>query len=548
MTTWQKIPLGVLCLGSGGALTVWSAAAILLAVTQTRQGLQMPQFLALVVGLFVLGASVDLLRRRPAPDAKQGIIAKSIWATRRHIDACGIGENQEKPEASEGIYLGNFAGKSAPVRLRYKGPKHVLCLGTPGTNKSMGLVVPNLAHLRRSIIVIDPKLQIAAITARKRVQLGKTIILNPFGLLADDEHLQSDGWNPLLQLDPESFDFEADAMCIADALIEKSNDGGNSRFFDNSAENLVAALVMWERYTKGEKASLANIRAELSQRTIYAKKSKRPVGGLLYTLKRMAECTEHNTISDAGGRLYYRLTDPNSHATSAQDVIDTVLASTKFLNNPHIRADMAHGGRIDFGVLHREITTIFVGLPPHQLTHQAKWLRLFVNLALADLFKNPPISGATLPPVLFMLDEFGNLGRLSQILSALNMSRDYSIQLFLFLQNLAQLKASYPKDWTSFFSGAGAVTTFQTGDTETQEELSKLYGNREEYIQTETNNGISNTPHAIPLIRPEDISRLGRGETINLIDPCKMPVQGHAPVYPETPWTDGLDPNPYYRG
>lgn len=547
MTTWQKIPLGVFCLGSGGALTIWSVAAIVFAMTQTRQGLQVPQFLALVVGLFVLGYSADLLWRRRAPETKPGIIAKSIWATRQQIDACGIVESQQTGEG-KGIYLGNFADKGDRPHLRYNGTKHLLCFGTPGANKSMGLVVPNLAHLRRSIIVIDPKLQIAAITARQRARLGKVIILNPLGLLPDDEHLESDGWNPLLQLDPESADFEADAMCIADALIEKSNEGGNARFFDNSAENLVAALVMWERHTKGKKASLANIRANLSRQTTYDKKTKQPVSGLLYMLKQMANCTEHSTISDAGGRLYYRLTDPNSHATSAQDVIDTVLASTKFLNNPHIRADMAHGGRIDFSALHREITTIFVGLPPHQLTHQAKWLRLFVNLALADLYKNPPISGATLPPVLFALDEFGNLGRLSQVLSALNMSRDYSIQLFLFLQNLAQLKASYPKDWTSFFSGAGAITTFHTGDTETQEELSKLYGNREEYIPTETSNGISNTPHAIPLIRPEDISRLGRGETINLIDPCKMPVQGHAPVYPETPWNEGLDPNPYYRG
>ena len=49
------------------------------------------------------------------------------------------------------------------------------------------------------------------------------------------------------------------------------------------------------------------------------------------------------------------------------------------------------------------------------LAEQAKWLRLFVNLALAELYNNPPTVDATLPPVLFMLDEFGNLGRLSQI-------------------------------------------------------------------------------------------------------------------------------------
>ncbi|MHB8270221.1 type IV secretory system conjugative DNA transfer family protein [Bradyrhizobium sp.] len=549
MTNWQKIPFGIVCLGGGGALTLWSAAAIFVAVSQTRSGLPLPSMLALAVGLVMLGGSLDLLGRGRATGAKRGIIAKSVWADRAQINACKIAEIPGDAEHGDAIYLGNFAEKDGPVRLRYAGTKHLLCFGTPGANKSMGLVVPNLAHLRRSIIVIDPKLQIAAITARKRAALGEVIVLNPFGIFADElPHLQGRGWNPLLQLDPDSLDFESDSMCVADAIIEKSGDGGNSKFFDNSAENFTAAWVMWERFSKGDRPSLADIRAELSAPTIYDAKTKEPKSGFLHTLKQMMACSDHPAIADAGGRLYSRLSDRNSFGTSAQDVIDTVLASTKFLSNPNLKADMAWGGRIDFAALHREITTIYVGLPPHQLVHQAKWLRLFINLALSELYRNAPTGNATLPPVLFMLDEFGNLGRLTQVMSALNLSRDYSIQFFMFLQNLGQLKVSYPKDWTSFFSGAGALTTFQTGDSETQEELSKLFGNREENIQTETLNGVSNTPHAIPLIRAEDISRLGRGDTINLIEPCAMPIKGQAPIYTQTPWSDGLDPNPYYRG
>ena len=62
MTVRQKIPFGVLCLGSGSALTIWSAAAIVFALTQTRQGLQTPQLLALILGLFILGYSVEIGR------------------------------------------------------------------------------------------------------------------------------------------------------------------------------------------------------------------------------------------------------------------------------------------------------------------------------------------------------------------------------------------------------------------------------------------------------------------------------------------------------
>ena len=76
-----------------------------------------------------------------------------------------------------------------------------------------------------------------------------------------------------------------------------------------------------------------------------------------------------------------------------------------------------------------------------------------------------------------MLDEFGNLGGLSEIENALNLSRGYRIQLWMFLQNLAQLKGNYKDKWESFFTGAGAVTSFKTGDMETAEQLAKIYGN-----------------------------------------------------------------------
>jgi type IV secretion system protein VirD4 len=176
---------------------------------------------------------------------------------------------------------------------------------------------------------------------------------------------------------------------------------------------------------------------------------------------------------------------------------------------------------------------------------------MFVNLALRGLYQNPPTSGATLPPVLFMLDEFGScLGRLEEIIKALGAARDYSIQLFMVLQSLSQLKAHYEKELSLFFAGAGAVACFAPSkDWDTAEHLAiKIIGNREEMVRTENNNGESRSAQAIPLIRPEDLMRLPRGITANLIEPCPWPVLAHCPVYPQTPFGEGLDPNPYYRG
>jgi type IV secretion system protein VirD4 len=499
-----------------------------------------------VVGVLVIGSVFDgrLLRG--------STVAHSRWAEASDLAAIAESVTSAKERAAieagdQGPYLGGYTDGKDYYALRYPGGLHLLCFGPPGSGKSMSLVVPNLAHLRRSVIVIDPKGELAAVTARKRAEFGKVIVLNPFGLLLDEaEHLESAGWNPLLQLDPDGQDFEGDARTIADALIEKSGDGQN-RFFDNNAENIVTALIMWERFSKGDKASLINIRAELSRPTVYNAKNE-PVSGLLHTLKAMSECKEKRAIQDVGGRAYGRFTDKNSQSTSSQDVIDTALSNLGFLSNDLIAADMAFGGAIDFGSLHREITTIYLILPLKELTKQAKWLRLFVNVALAKLYEFAPVGRATLPPVTLILDEFGNLGRLSQIVTALTTARGLRIQLWMFLQNLAQLKTHYKDDWTNFFTGSGAVTSFRTGDNETAEYLANAYGNQEQAVETQTHSGGSLTPQAIPLIRKEDLGRIPDGEVINLIKPCPWPIRASTPVYPRTRFNDGLDPNPYFHG
>jgi len=388
------------------------------------------------------------------------------------------------------------------------------------------------------MIVIDMKGELAAVTARKRAEMGRVIILNPFEVGVEERPwLKSQGWNPLLQLDPQSNDFEGDATCIADAIIEKGFGAG--KFFQDMAQIVVAGLVMWECFTKGKNASLCSIPNELCK----------PADELLHTFKSMAECKKVEAIKRIGGYLHARLTDENSRSTAIQDVVATIISSTSFLDHPSMTHDLEEGSGIDFAALRREITTVYLILPPHEIETQAKWLRLFVNLSLRKLYQAPPSKAGHSVPVVYMLDEFGNLGWLSQIQTALSVSRSYKIQLWVFLQYVGQLKASYGDKWTAFFAGAGAITTFRAGDSETAEELFKLYGNKEELVPTlNAQGGISNTPHAVPLIRPEDIGRLDKGVTINLIEGCPMPIVGFADIYPRlsTAMIAGLDPHPDY--
>jgi type IV secretory pathway TraG/TraD family ATPase VirD4 len=548
-----KAALGVCCLTVGVALVGLNVATVARAWEAVRHGFPLLNIGGLALGLVALGASADLLRRARPAEPKKENMANSIWADRAAIERAGIDEKSQRARltrdpATEGIYLGAFTDEQGTIELNYNGGKSILSIGVPGANKSTGLVIPALSELHRSKIVVDFKGELHAVTAEKCGTIGRVLTLAPFhDETKDGELLGRFHWNPMLQIpDAHDHEFESMAFCIADAITDKGDGGGNSKFFENSALNLAHVGIMWERFTKGKSASLRNVRAMIAEPNRYDT-DKTLIGGFLFTLNQMAEC-EIFAIQNAAGRLYSRLTDKNSQATGPQDVIDTFMTSTRFLDDPRIGADMWQGEAIRFAEFHDNITTVFLCLPPHQLTAQSKWLKLFCNISLAEFYRNPP-KKPKLPPILYILDEFGNWGGgMSEILTAMNLSRGYRVMLWLFIQSVSQLRSKYPDSWSAFFSGSGAVTTFRTGDMESSELLAKFYGNKEQFVTTQTVTGMSDTPQAIPLIRPEDINRLRQGQMISLIEPCQMPIKCDAPVYVHTRFNDGLNPNPFYHG
>jgi type IV secretory pathway TraG/TraD family ATPase VirD4 len=454
----------------------------------------------------------------------------------------------------QGLYLGRPVGEGMGAEpLRYKlANLSSLIVGPPGSAKTAGLIIPNVAHLRQSMIIMCVKGQITAVTRRLRETMGRVIVVNHLNYKSDElPQLKGEKWSPSAQMaDPASTDFTGDADCIGESILTKGGgqDSGNARFFDIGAENIISLFVQHDRVVNGKKAHLRNVRTMLSEPSIYDKTTKEPVGGFAYTLKQMT-MSDVYAVRTTANRILTRLMDGNSHGTSLQDVIDTALKDFRFLNSDVAAFNMSSGS-IDFGAMHREITTIFLVIPIHELdpTGFGKFLRIFLNLALRNLYRNPPTKDATLPRVLLVLDEFAQLGRLQEIPKALGASRDYFISCLFVLQSLGQLKTLYP-EWELFFTGSGTKTLFRAGDLETAEHFSKIFGSGEKDVTTQNQNGgWSQTPQAIPLIRPEDLMRLPRQVTVNMIDDCPYPILAHVPIYTKTPWNEGLDPNPYYRG
>ena len=118
-----------------------------------------------------------------------------------------------------GIILGrHFDDETQRVggKIVYEGERHLLLFGPNGTGKGTRFLIPNLLSIKgRSILVIDPKGELAAVTAAYRHRAGDDVkILDPFGKLHEavknsDDHryliehglTTSAGFNPLSTLD-----------------------------------------------------------------------------------------------------------------------------------------------------------------------------------------------------------------------------------------------------------------------------------------------------------------------------------------------------------
>jgi len=487
-------------------------------------------YLILVHGV---GPIFTALSRSRISDDTHG---QARWATLAELRAAGLAP------LKNGLYLGSFLVDGAPREtVGYPGTIHLITIGPNNSGKGTGLIIPNLAMRPQSIFIIDPKGEAAAVTARHRAKFGPVRIINPFNVLVKDlPHLASTGFNPLADLDVDDDNFTDDCVGIAKALVRDQFDGDGA-FFTGSAQDLITALIMHEKLTRGDAASLANVRRMLTEP--HAEDQDGNPAGLAKTIDAMAN-SQYGALRSKAGRF-------KVPSRSNSDIISTAANETQLLDSPALQRDLEMGA-IDWELMRREITTVYLILPADRLQSHANYLRLVVTSALRSLLRNRPTG--TLPPVLFMLDEFAQLGYLPPVENAMGIARGYGVQLWPFLQDLNQLKALYKDRWQTFIGPRGVLTAFAPQDMFTADYLSQLCGTKTVIVQTENSRadsgapGTGRGPQGQPLIRPEELMGLPAGQMLCFVNPVKYPFLTHAAGYWTMSIDEQLDRNPYYRG
>lgn len=329
--------------------------------------------------------------------------------------------------------------------------RHVVTVAGSRAGKTLTVLIPNLLAYPGSMIVLDPKGELARATAAQRRRMGQHVfILDPFNAVGEG----TASFNPVSELGygcPELV--AADAAQLGDALIIPNN---KDPHWTDSARNLVRGIVLLLLATEPARANLRELRRLLN--------GTPPELQELFTA--MASCDAFDgTVYNAGrsflGKAERELASILSTAQEQTAPLDDVLRVTE---RSDFRMTDLRSGKL----------TIYLVLPGMRIGTHYRWLRLVIQQALAAMERAPVPRGSL--PVWFVLEEFPALGHMRSIETAAGLMAGFGVKLWSVLQDLTQLKTHYPKSWETFLGNAGVIQAFGNADITTTEHLSKLLG------------------------------------------------------------------------
>ncbi|MGF1620893.1 MAG: type IV secretory system conjugative DNA transfer family protein [Rhodomicrobiaceae bacterium] len=347
---------------------------------------------------------------------------------------------------------------------------HMLTVAGSRAGKGRSVIVPTLLSYEGSVLAIDPKGELASLTARARAErLGQKVhVLDPFGVTSGYAATRRASFNPMRLLrygsrrtGRGSATIVEDGGLIADALVMREP-GARDPHWDDSARNLIEGVTLhvatWRKYWR--RRHLGTVRDLIMGRAEHRGRTGMEV--------LQAEMQENAALGgrDAAEDFFSKPDDER------ESVLSTARRHIRFLSYESIKGVLS-GHDFDLADLKRGRVTIYLCLPAMRMGTCNRWLRLFVNLALAAF---ETTAGRPEPPVLMCLDEFAVLGHLKTIEDAAGQIAGFGVRLWPIVQDLGQLKALYRDRWQTFMGNAGVLQFFGNNDTFTLDWVSKRLG------------------------------------------------------------------------
>jgi type IV secretion system protein VirD4 len=368
-------------------------------------------------------------------------------------------------------------GKLGETWLGHLDDRPMVTIAGSRAGKTSTVLEPNLYLYPGSMLVMDPKGELAK-TARFRRAMGHNVyVLDPFGQSGEE----SACFNPLAELDPENPSIIDDVGSIASALVPDDGDA-RSKHWDESARTLLMALMLLTLTFPEHLRHLVTVRELLCLTFRPLAEAAREVASKLADANPQEKKSYFDQSSVAMDALFGRLVamGPRFGGIAAalgnrlrqmapierSGVFSTAATHTDFLDSLPLRAVLRHSDFSLKALRADKPATIFMCLPVARMERHSRWMRIVVQLACTTL-ETMGIYPRTRQPIIFLMEEFAQLGYMPLMESGAAYFPGFGVKLWAILQDITQLRRHYPRSWETFLGNSGLVQLFANGDEET---------------------------------------------------------------------------------
>ena len=435
------------------------------------------------------------------------------WAIKDELKKASIAVRLEKLAGP--IYAKIGTPKSRAEFVTSQDIPHSFICAPTGSGKGVGIVIPTLLTYGGSVICLDVKGENFDKTARARAAAGDKI----FRFSPLDEENRSHRFNPLdgvVKLAPERRFTEAKR--VAESLITMSGD--NVQGFLVSAKEIFAAGVL-DVVDRGT-PTIAAIYDRLSQ------------GG---EFNEMFETLADETNVPEAKSIYQRMAGIADRTLSAY--MSVLFDGGLGLWRDGLVRSATEKSDFDISDLRRNPASIYIIVAPNDLAVLAPVVRLLFQQTVAILQSAEPKDDEPYP-VLFLLDEFPQLGRMTALSQAISTIRSYGGRMMIVAQSLSNLRGAYGPDGAQNFLANCRLQLFMApADSETPDYVSKAIGNFTRKSRSKSWNlgqfgksNIQEREEGARLLRSEDLRGLSADECVLLIHDSD-PVLARKVIYYE---------------
>jgi len=354
---------------------------------------------------------------------------------------------------------------------RHRRNLNILVCGGSGAGKTRFFCKPNVMNCNSSMVILDPKGENARDTGHLLAAKGMTVrVLDLINME------RSHCYNPFVYLSNDN-----DVQRLVTNLFKATTPKGaqaQDPFWDTAASMLLMALVFYLHYeAPPDEQNFAMVMEML--RAADVREDDEQYQSPLDVLFERLEMKSPNHIAVK----YYH--DYRSGSAKTLKSIHITLATRLEKFNLTALAALTVTDELDLATLGERKTALFVIIPDNDKSFNFLVSILYTQLFQQLFYSADHIHGGVLPVhVHFLMDEFANVSLPDDFEDILSVMRSRGVSVSIILQNLAQLKALFEKQWESIVGNCDEFLYLGGNEQSTHKYVSELLG--KETLDTNT--------------------------------------------------------------